>query len=150
MIETIRLLSNFETSNRKPLQIVMAVQPQLGERLGRKQLEQLLQRIRVVKRLEALSPEETAGYIRHRLKVAGHSGEDLFEPEALKLVAEKSQGVPRNINTICFHTLLEAHAEGRHLVSRDIVEKVDPKMDSRGRSSPDACRGISCAYPNHR
>ena len=57
-------------------------------------------------------------------KFESSHGEDLFEPEALKLVAEKSQGVPRNINTICFHTLLEAHAEGRHMVSRDIVEKI--------------------------
>ena len=55
-----------------------------------------------MKHLEALSPEETAGYIRHRLKVAGHCGEELFEPEALALVAERSQGVPRNINRMCF------------------------------------------------
>src|SRR5580658_72687 len=75
VLETIRLLSNFETSNTKLLQIVLAGQPQLGEKLGQKQLAQLLQRITVVKHLEALSAEETAGYIKHRLKVAGHSGE---------------------------------------------------------------------------
>ena len=102
VLETIRLLSNFETSNTKLLQIVLAGQPQLGEKLGQKQLAQLLQRITVVKHLEALSPEETAGYIKHRLKVAGHCGEALFEPEALALIAERSQGVPRNINKICF------------------------------------------------
>jgi N-acetylmuramoyl-L-alanine amidase len=138
VLETIRLLSNFETSNTKLLQIVLAGQPQLGEKLGQKRLSQLLQRITVVKHLEALSPEETAGYIRHRLKVAGHCGEALFEPEALALVAERSQGVPRNINKICFHALLEAHAEGRHTVSRDIVEKANCKLDlvAAARSTP--------------
>jgi len=138
VLETIRLLSNFETSNTKLLQIVLAGQPQLGEKLGQKQLAQLLQRITVVKHLEALSPEETAGYIRHRLKVAGRCGEGLFEPEALALVAERSQGVPRNINKICFHALLEAHAEGRQTVSPDIVEKADRKLDvlTAGRPTP--------------
>jgi general secretion pathway protein A len=149
VLETIRLLSNFETANTKPLQIVLAGQPQLGEKLGQKRFEQLLQRIRVVKHLEALSREETAGYIRHRLKVAGHCGEALFEPEALALVAERSQGVPRNINTICFHALSDAHAEGRHAVSPDIVEKAVRRLDSRGRcsSDADARRAIATRLP---
>jgi N-acetylmuramoyl-L-alanine amidase len=129
VLETIRLLSNFETSHTKLLQIVLAGQSQLGEKLRQKQLAQLLQRITVVKHLEALSLEETAGYIRHRLKVAGHCGEGLFEPEAVALVAERSQGVPRNINNICFHALWEAHAQGRPTVSRDIVEKADHRLD---------------------
>src|SRR3984893_2351652 len=138
VLETIRLLSNFETSNTKLLQIVLAGQPQLAEKLGQRRLGQLLQRITVVKHLEALSPEETASYIRHRLKLAGHCGEALFEPEALALVAERSQGVPRKINKICFHALMEAHAEGRRTVSPDIVEKADRKSDvvAGARSTP--------------
>ncbi|MGD1213291.1 MAG: N-acetylmuramoyl-L-alanine amidase [Candidatus Acidiferrales bacterium] len=145
VLETIRLLSNFETSNTKLLQIVLAGQSQLGEKLGQKQMAQLLQRITVVKHLEALSPEETAGYIRHRLKVAGHSGEALFEPEALALIAERSQGVPRKINKICFQALLEAHAEGRHAVSRDIVEKADRKLDVVAAARPTPTRASSPA-----
>jgi N-acetylmuramoyl-L-alanine amidase len=129
VLETIRLLSNFETSHTKLLQIVLAGQSQLAEKLRQKQLAQLLQRITVVKHLEALSLEETAGYIRHRLKVAGHCGEGLFEPEAVALIAERSQGIPRNINNICFHALLEAHGQGRSTVSRDIVEKADRRLD---------------------
>jgi N-acetylmuramoyl-L-alanine amidase/type II secretory pathway predicted ATPase ExeA len=128
VLETIRLLSNFETSHTKLLQIVLAGQPQLGEKLGQKQLSQLLQRIAVVQRLEALSPEETAGYVRHRLKVGGHSGEDIFDPEALALVAERSGGVPRTINNLCFHTLLEGYAQGRRSISADIVDKADRKL----------------------
>jgi N-acetylmuramoyl-L-alanine amidase/type II secretory pathway predicted ATPase ExeA len=136
VLETIRLLSNFETSNTKLLQIVLAGQPQLGEKLEQKRMVQLLQRITVVKQLEALSPEETAGYIRHRLKVAGHGGEELFEPEALSLVAQLSLGVPRNINRICFQALLEAHAEGRHTVSPDIVERANRKLGVVGAARP--------------
>ena len=129
VLETIRLLSNFETSHTKLLQIVLAGQPQLAEKLGQKRQAQLLQRITVVKHLDALSPEETAGYIRHRLKVAGHCGEVIFEPEALTLIAERSCGIPRNINKICFDALLEGHAQGCHRVSRDIVEKANRNLD---------------------
>jgi N-acetylmuramoyl-L-alanine amidase len=136
VLETIRLLSNFETSNTKLLQIVLAGQPQLEEKLRQKQLAQLLQRITVMKHLEALSAEETAGYIRHRLKVAGHSGETLFEPEALAFIAERSQGIPRNINKICYRALLEGYAEGRHTVSADIVEKADHKLIVVAASRP--------------
>ncbi|MGA8871156.1 MAG: N-acetylmuramoyl-L-alanine amidase [Candidatus Acidiferrales bacterium] len=128
VLETIRLLSNFETSNTKLLQIVLAGQPQLGAKLGQPQLAQLEQRIAVVQRLEAFPPEETAGYIRHRLKVSGHSTGDLFEPEALALIAERSQGIPRNINRICYQALLEAHGEGLHTVSAEIVERADRKL----------------------
>ncbi|MGC2699976.1 MAG: N-acetylmuramoyl-L-alanine amidase [Candidatus Acidiferrales bacterium] len=129
VLETIRLLSNFETSHTKLLQIVLAGQSQLGEKLQQKRLAQLLQRVTVVKHLEALSLEETAGYIRHRLKVAGHCGEALFEPEAVALVAERSQGIPRNINNICFHALLEAHAQGCRTVSRQVVENADRRLN---------------------
>ena len=129
VLETIRLLSNFETPHTKLLQIVLAGQPQLGEKLGQKQLAQLLQRITVVKHLEALSPEETAGYVRHRLRVAGYCGEGVFEAEALGLVAESSEGVPRNINKICFRALLEAYARERRTVSADIVEKATRKLE---------------------
>ena len=79
VLETIRLLSNFETTNSKLLQIVLAGQPQLADKLAQPHLAQLLQRITLVKYLEPLSPEETAGYISHRLKVAGHGGDPLFD-----------------------------------------------------------------------
>ena len=123
VLETIRLLSNFETSNTKLLQIVLAGQPQLGEKLAQPHLAQLLQRITLVKYLEPLSPEETAGYISHRLKVAGHRGDSLFEPDAVALIAEQSRGIPRIINKLCFRSLLEGYARGCSTISPDIVEK---------------------------
>ena len=124
VLETIRLLSNFETPHCKLLQIILAGQPELGQKLERPELLQLLQRITVWKRLEALSEAETAGYIRHRMRVAGNLGEDVFEPAALALIADRSQGIPRNINKICFHALLEGYAEERARLSVEIVQKV--------------------------
>jgi type II secretory pathway predicted ATPase ExeA len=135
-LETIRLLSNFETSHSKLLQIVLAGQSQLGEKLKQKQLAQLLQRITVVKHLEPLSAHETTAYIRHRLQVAGYSGEPLFEPAALTLVHKLSQGIPRNINKISHGALSEAYDAKRYTVSPEMVEKADRKLDVFGPSTP--------------
>ncbi len=112
------------------MQIVLAGQPQLSNKLEQKQLAQLLQRITVMKFLETLTPAETAGYIRHRLKVAGHSGNPLFQPDALVRIAECSQGIPRNINKICYHTLMEGYAEGAETLSSEIVERAVNKLQT--------------------
>jgi N-acetylmuramoyl-L-alanine amidase/type II secretory pathway predicted ATPase ExeA len=129
VLETIRLLSNFETTNTKLLQIVLAGQPQLGEKLAQPHLAQLLQRITIVKYLEPLSPEETAGYISHRLKVAGHRGDPLFDRDAVALIAEQSRGIPRIINKLCFRSLLEGYARGCSTISSDIVAKAQRKLN---------------------
>jgi N-acetylmuramoyl-L-alanine amidase/type II secretory pathway predicted ATPase ExeA len=129
VLETIRLLSNFETTNTKLLQIVLAGQPQLADKLAQPHLAQLLQRITLVKYLEPLSPEETAGYISHRLKVAGHCGDPLFEPEAVALIAAESRGIPRIINKLCFRSLLEGYARGCSTISADIVEKAQRNLN---------------------
>jgi len=136
VLETIRLLSNFETTNAKLLQIVLAGQPQLGEKLAQPHLAQLLQRITIVKYLEPLSPEETAGYISHRLKVAGHCGDSLFEPDAVALIAEQSRGIPRIINKLCFRSLLEGYARGCSTISPEIVEKAQHKLNFVSAAAP--------------
>jgi len=137
VLETIRLLSNFETSNTKLLQIVLAGQPQLADKLAQPQLEQLSQRITVVQKLEPFSPEEAAAYIRHRIKVGGNHDDELFAQDALALIAAQSRGIPRNINRICYHALLEAHAQGARVVTPDIVEKAGRKLQIFVSAKPD-------------
>jgi N-acetylmuramoyl-L-alanine amidase/type II secretory pathway predicted ATPase ExeA len=136
VLETIRMLSNFETTHSKLMQIILAGQPQLGEKLAQYQLKQLMQRITLVQSLEPFSPEETAGYIRHRLKVAGYAGETLFEPEALELIAERSQGIPRTINKICFRSLLEGYAADATSLSADLVTKAIGRLQFASTTRP--------------
>ena len=80
MLETVRLLSDFEAPDKKLLQIILAGQPELEERLSRPGLAQLRQRIAIQSRLEALSAVEVTRYIGHRLQVAGYEGTELFTP----------------------------------------------------------------------
>jgi general secretion pathway protein A len=132
VLETIRLLSDFETPRRKLLQIILCGQPQLGHKLAHPDLVQLRQRITVLCRLAPLSLQEVAGYIDHRLKVAGHIGRGLFTPEAVQLICSESRGIPRVINTLCSGALSIGCALGRTHIEPDIIREVlsDLSVDS--------------------
>lgn len=136
VLETIRLLSDFETTHSKLIQIVLAGQPQLAETLTRPSLVQLRQRIAVLSSLKALTASETAEYIEHRLRAAGWRDSLLFSSEALDQIAESSQGVPRSINHLCFNSLLEAFHRGHEFVEVGIVREVAAKLDIESLMRP--------------
>jgi N-acetylmuramoyl-L-alanine amidase len=150
VLETIRLLSNFETSNTKLLQIVLAGQPQLAEKLNHPRLSQLLQRITVVQHLEAFNADETAAYIRHRLKIGGNSEDEIFDRNAMARIAALSNGVPRSINRICYNSLLEAHAQGLRTVTPEIVERANRQHEllmGAAPSAPEPSPDFTGTYP---
>ena len=129
VLETIRLLSDFETTHSKLIQIVLAGQPQLAETLMKGSLVQLRQRVAVLANLRTLTPDETAAYIEHRLRAAGWSDKLLFSSDALDQIAESSGGVPRSINNLCFNSLLESFHRGLEFVDADIVKEEASKLN---------------------
>jgi type II secretory pathway predicted ATPase ExeA len=129
VLETIRLLSDFETSHSKLIQIVLAGQPQIAETLMAPSLVQLRQRIAALANLKPLTPAETAAYIEHRLRAAGWSDKMIFSSDALDQIAESSEGVPRSINNLCFNALLESFHRGLDVVDADIVKEVAGKLN---------------------
>ncbi|MCU1315685.1 MAG: hypothetical protein JWN63_1007 [Candidatus Acidoferrum typicum] len=118
VLETVRLLSDFETPKTKLMQIVLVGQPQLTVKLSSSSLAQLRQRISVLCHLDPLTREEIVRYIDHRLRVAGYSGAPLFTAGALEKT--HSEGIPRNINNLCFNALLT----GRKQIDSAIVDRV--------------------------
>jgi general secretion pathway protein A len=122
-LEEIRLLLNFETPREKLLQIVLAGQPELETKLKRHDLRQLRQRITIRCRTAPLTLEQTYGYIRERLRVAGADGHPIFEPDAVGSVHAYSCGIPRVINVLCEHSLVNACAEGSSTVTPSAVEQ---------------------------
>jgi general secretion pathway protein A len=123
-LEEIRLLLNFETPREKLLQIVLAGQPELEIKLKSHDLRQLRQRITVRCRTSPLTLEQTHGYIRERLRVAGADGRNpIFEPDALGSIYAFSRGIPRVINVLSEHSLINACAEGASTVSSSAVEQ---------------------------
>jgi len=134
-LETVRLLSNFEASDRKLLQIVLSGQPELAQRLKDPRLGQLSQRITVLTGLKRLPATETFSYIRHRLEIAGYQGPEIFTSSAINLIAQRSQGIPRNINRICFNALSLGYALGRKRIDKKIVQEAvnDLSLDNVAR-----------------
>jgi general secretion pathway protein A len=124
VLEEIRLLTNLETSTEKLLQIVLTGQPELEEKLKLPQLRQLRQRITLKCRTCALSLEETFGYIAERLRIAGASGDPIFSKEAIQAVHLYSRGIPRIVNLLCEHSLINAYVDHLRPVPSHLVEEV--------------------------
>jgi len=124
VLESVRLLSNFETPWMKLMQIVLSGQPQLGESLARPSMWQLRQRISAFIHLQPFTATEISAYIDHRLWVAGYEGEPLFASSAKSLIGEYSGGIPRNINNLCFQSLSIAYAVGKKQVESAMVREV--------------------------
>lgn len=119
-LEAVRLLSNVETSKHKLLHIVLFGQPELDERLARRGLRQLRQRLAFSYRLSPFDLEGTCGYVSHRLRTAG-SSETLFTRPALKKLHRCSRGIPRLINVLAHKALLAAYGRGAARVGRSQV-----------------------------
>ena len=130
VLETVRLLSDFETPQAKLLQIVLVGQPGLADKLASPSLVQLRQRITSVSGLNPLVPEEVGRFIDHRLHVAGYRGNvPLFTKEAQELIAQVSEGIPRQINNYCFHSLSLACAMKKKAVDVSMVREVMHDLD---------------------
>jgi general secretion pathway protein A len=120
-LEAVRLLSNFETTHAKLMQILLVGQPELRDKLNTPELRQLKQRVGLRCHIGPLSPEETRLYIRHRLRVAGAADAGIFTDRAIQKIAEYSQGTPRVVNIVCDHCLLTGYADSRRRIDADIV-----------------------------
>ncbi len=121
-LEQIRILSTLETATRKLLQIVLVGQPELEEKLRRRELRQLDQRIGIRCYLRPLSRKETFRYIEHRLRIAGLSGALPFARGALVKIHNHSRGIPRVINLVCDRALMAAFSARAREVTATMVK----------------------------
>ena len=123
-LESIRLLSNFETPSRKLLQIILVGQPELRHKLNLPELRQLRQRVAISFTLQRLAASETPSYIAHRLQGAGYvHGTTLFTGDALDLIGAYSQGIPRLINAICDNALLIGFAGNKRWIDAPMIRE---------------------------
>jgi general secretion pathway protein A len=135
VLEEIRMLTNLETFTEKLLQIVLVGQPELEEKLKQPQLRQLRQRLSLRAKTHALTLDETKAYVRQRLKIAGASGRDIFDDEALAAVHRYATGIPRVINLICEHCLVSAFVDQQQVIGASVVDAVARDFDL-GETAP--------------
>jgi len=130
VLEQVRLLTNLETPTQKLLQIILIGQPELRELLDRTDLRQLAQRITGRYHLKPLSREETKGYVRHRLRVAGAT-EEIFTAAALAEVHRLSRGIPRVINVACDRALLGAYTRETRKITAALMRRAAGEVYGR-------------------
>lgn len=121
-LEHIRMLSNFETSSQKLLQIVLVGQPSLHATLERPELRQLKQRIVLWAAIRPLSRDETVEYIWNRLRIAGARDRGLLTERAVRAIADYARGIPRVVNIVADHCLLIGYADQKRRLDVDVVK----------------------------
>ena len=126
LLESIRLLSNLETNQRKLLQILLVGQPELKAKLNQPQLRQLKQRILIYYELHPLDKKGTLNYINHRLNlVCQQPGLPKISYAAFKAIYKYSKGIPRVINNICDKALMATYARlGKKVDKKDVIQAV--------------------------
>ncbi len=138
VLEEIRLLTNLETSTEKLLQIVLSGQPEFEERLRLPQLRQLRQRVMLRCKTSPLTKDQTHSYILERLRIAGASGEPIFDPRTVETIHMYSMGIPRVVNLLCEHALINAYVEQQRPILPKVVEDVahEFELDQVESSAP--------------
>jgi type II secretory pathway predicted ATPase ExeA len=98
-LEGIRVLSNHDMDSASPFAALLIGQPTLRRRLKLGQLAALDQRIAVRYHMTGMTPEETGGYLRHHLALAGRS-DTVLSDDAVSLIHQTSRGCPRAVNNL--------------------------------------------------
>jgi general secretion pathway protein A len=133
LLEQVRLLTNLETAKQKLLQIILIGQPELRDLLDRPEMRQIAQRVTGRYHLEPLSREDTAAYVRHRMRVAGAQSE-VFKDSAIRQLYRRSRGIPRLINIVADRALLAAYSEDRRAVDGKLVGRAASEVFGHRRA----------------
>ncbi|HKK32091.1 MAG TPA: AAA family ATPase [Desulfomicrobiaceae bacterium] len=133
-LEQLRMLSNFETSREKLLQVIFIGQPELDEILEKHSLRQLRQRIATRAVIRPLTADETLAYIEHRTHLAGGDAARIFSSAALREISHQAHGAPRTVNILCANALIACIGYGQKQVTRKIVREI--VTDLSGRAEP--------------
>jgi len=128
VLEQLRLLTNIESNNKKPLQVILIGQTELQQKLKENKLRQLAQRITARYHLLPLTLQESEYYIQHRLNVAGASY-PIFETRLLKRIFKYSRGIPRLINLICDRSMLCAYSQSSPKVTAKMIDLAVKEID---------------------
>jgi len=130
-LEELRLLSCIDSQDRRIVTIVLMGQPSLDDVLDDPSLAQLRQRTRLRQRLRPMNEQDTADYIRHRLRVAGGNADEIFAPETFPEIHRLTRGTPRLINTLCDTALTACMLDSKRRVDLTTIAEVVEELGWR-------------------
>ena len=128
-VEELRMLSNFQLEDHALLQSFLVGQPEFRDIMQSGDMQQLRQRVIAACHIGPMDHEETRGYIEHRLKCAGYTGEPLFDIDACEAIHKASGGIPRRINSLCDRLLLSGFLAGKKEFGLAEVEEVAKELN---------------------
>src|SRR5512141_661359 len=96
-VEELRMLSNFQLETHALLQSFLVGQPEFRRTMQSPHMLQLRQRVIAACHIGPMDVDETRGYIEHRLKCVGWTGDPHFQPQASDAIYQASGGIPRRI-----------------------------------------------------
>ena len=134
VLETLRLLSNLETSTHKLLHILLVGQPELLDILAQQELRQLNQRVVSRFHLSPLDKNDLSNYINHRLHRAG-AQRPIFDDACVAVLFRLTGGVPRLLNLVCHQSLVAAYSIGARTVSAKLVKQAASEILSQPKKS---------------
>lgn len=123
LLEELRMLSDLAEQGRPLVRLVLVGQPALEETLAQPSLQALNQRIRAHVYLETFDRISAVDYIDYRITWAGGRLNEVFTPDALEIICQASQGVPRCINQLCDHALLLAYVAEQKPVTGGLIRE---------------------------
>ncbi|MES9826840.1 MAG: AAA family ATPase [Candidatus Thiodiazotropha sp.] len=129
----LKLLSDLQREWHSVLQLVLIGNPELRQSVGQAGIEQNQQRVSAVCELEAMTAEQTEGYIKHRLHRVGWRHDPVIERSVYSIIYDVTQGLPRLINHLMSCLLLAAALENRHQISTDDALLVAELLIEEGR-----------------
>ncbi len=121
LLEEMRLLTNYEDRQDKHLHVILLGQPELRDRV--RQRPQIDQRVSLRFHVEPMEKSDVRAYVEHRLGVAG-AERAIFAPDALTVLAERSGGVPRRVNTLATQALFVGAMRSVAAIDADLVQDV--------------------------
>ena len=148
-LEELRMLSNVTVHGRAPFQCLLLGQPQFRQMLADAKLEQLEQRVLASYHLAPLNEQDTKGYVEHRLRTAGWSGDPEFEDPAFMAIHRHSSGIPRRINTLCSRVLLAGYLEEKHVITENMLNELAEELRNDLDAGAPVSTGVYPATANY-
>lgn len=129
MFEQLRLLFSDKMDSHALATVIFLGHPDLRRMLQLSVYEALAQRLAVRYHLGPLDLQETLGYIKHHLRVAGATNGTVFTDDALARVFDYTKGIPRRINQVCTTALMAGLIEQKTVIDESTLRKAIAELD---------------------
>jgi general secretion pathway protein A len=123
VLDHLHILCNYEWDSRALLSLLLVGLPELRERLSRRHQRSLYSRIHLRLQIDSTGPEDTAEYLRHRLRLAGAGDREHFTGDSIALLHEAAAGL-RDLDRLADAAMRDACRRKKKLVERDVVMRV--------------------------